>query len=159
MHATTRNGRHVVTTHCGGWVIQNTHVESGANAAVRDAREEQLKQLAHRHARDSVADEAVCILAGDFNLRTAEERPLLDAGWHDAWQWPEAVAGEAWTWSGHGHKARYDRVFVHHAQNGATVERESIMRLSGLWPALSDHVALHAVLLRRPGTAGVQCGN
>ena len=120
-HTTAGHARHVVKTHCGGWVIQNTHVESGAADVARDAREDQIKQLSRLHDRASVPDDEVFILAGDFNLRDEEERPLLDEGWRDAWQWPEALPGEAWTWSGHGCKARYDRVFVHHAQNGATV--------------------------------------
>ena len=79
---------------------------------------------------------------------------MLNEGWRDAWLWPATSLGEAWTWSGHGHRARFDRVFVHDAQNGAKVERQAIARLSGFWPALSDHVALHAVLVRRPGTSG-----
>lgn len=152
-HRAARNGRHVVITHLGGWVIQNTHVESGRNAEARDAREAQIRQLSDRHRHGSVSDDAVCVLAGDFNLRAEEEKPLLNEGWRDAWLWPAALAGEAWTWSGHGHKARFDRFFVHDAQNGVTVERQAIERLSGLWPALSDHVALHAVFARRPGTS------
>ena len=147
----TRNGRHVVTTQCGGWVLQNPHVESEATAVARDAREAQIKQLSHLHTRASVPEDAVCVLAGDFNLRPQEERPLLSQGWRDAWLWPAALPGEAWTWSRHGHKARYDRVFVHNAQNGATAERQAITRLSGFWPALSDHLVLHAVFVRRPG--------
>ena len=58
-----------------------------------------------------------------------------------------------WTWSRHGHEARFDRVFVRDAQNGAKAERQAIARLSDLWPALSDHVALHAVFVRRPGAS------
>ena len=101
-----------------------------------------------------MSDDAVCALAGDFNLRAEEERPLLNEGWRDAWLWPTALAGEACTWSGHGHKARFDRVFVHDAQNGAKAERQAIARLSDLWPALSDHAAVHAALARRPGSSG-----
>ncbi len=41
---------------------------------------------------------------------------------------------------------------MHDAQHDATVEREAITRLNGMWPALSDHVALHAVFVRRPST-------
>ena len=147
----SRNGRHVVIAYCGGWVIQNTHVESGGNAEARDAREAQIRQLSGRHRQCVVAEDAVCVLAGDFNLRAEEERPLLNEGWRDAWQWPGAAPGEDWTWAGHGHQARYDRVFVHDGQEGAKVQRQSISRLSGIWPALSDHVALHAVFLRLPG--------
>ena len=143
-----------MTTHCGPWVIQNTHVESGAHQDDRDAREQQLKQLAHLHGRSSVPDEAVCILAGDFNLRAAEEKPLLDQGWRDAWEPPMSAAEDSWTWSGHGHHARFDRVFVHAAQTGASVHRESIARLTGLWPSMSDHVALHAVFFLRAGSVG-----
>ena len=139
----------MVSTQCEGWVIQNTHVESGPNADARDAREAQIRQLSARHRNVSVTEDAVCVLTGDFNLRAEEERPLLNEGWRDAWLWHAASLGEAWTWSGHG-----DRVFVHDAQNGAKVERQAIARLSGFWPALSDHVALHAVLARRAGTSG-----
>ena len=149
----SRNGRHVVIAYCGGWVIQNTHVESGGNAEARDAREAQIRQLSGRHRQGAVAEDAVCVLAGDFNLRAEEERPLLNEGWRDAWQWPGAAPGEDWTWSGHGHQARYDRVFVHDGQEGAKVQRQSISRLSGIWPALSDHVALHAVFLQLPGNS------
>ena len=78
---------------------------------------------------------------------------MRNEGWRDAWLWPAAPLGEDWTWSGHDRQARFDRDCVHDAQNGAKVERRAIARLSGLWPALSDHVALHAVLARRPGTS------
>ena len=148
------DGCHVVITQCGGWEIQNTHLESGAGAAVRDAREVKMRQLRDRHGHVSVSEDAVRVLAGDFNLRGGEEGPLQSVGWRDAWQWPAAPPGEDWTWSGHDGQLRFDRVFVHDAQDGAKVERRAIARLSGLWPALSDHVALHAVLARRPGTSG-----
>ena len=72
----SRNGRHVVSTQCEGWVIQNTHVESGPNADARDAREAQIRQLSARYRNGSVSDDAVCVLAGDFNLRAEEERPF-----------------------------------------------------------------------------------
>ena len=49
--------------------------------------------------------------------------------------------------------ARCNPVFVHDAQNGAKAERQAIARLSDLWPALSGHVALHAVFVRQPGTS------
>ena len=144
----------MVITQCGGWEIQNTHVESGANADARDAREAQIRQLSARHRNVSVSEDAVCVLAGDFNLRGGEEGPLQSAGWRDAWQWPELVPGEDWAWSGYGRRLRFDRVFVRDAQDGTKVERRSFARLSGFCPAHTDHVALHAVLVRRPGTSG-----
>ena len=121
---------------------------------MRDAREAQIRQLGARHRSGSVSDDAACVLAGDFNLRPEEESPLRDKGWRDAWLWPAASPGEDWTWSRHGRQARYDRVLVHDAQNGAAVERQTVARLSDFWPALSDHVALHAALARRPGSSG-----
>ena len=148
------DGRHAVITQCGGWEMQNTHLDSGGCAAARDAREVQMRQLRDRHSPVSVSEDAVLVLAGDFNLRGGEEGPLQSAGWRDAWQWPAAPPSEDWAWSGHDRQLRFDRVFVHDAQDGAKVERRAIARLSGLWPALSDHAALHAVLVRRPGTSG-----
>ena len=94
----SRNGRHAVITRCGGWEVLNTHVESGADADARDAREAQIRQLSARHRNGSVSDDAVCVLAGDFNLRAEEESPLRDEGWRDAWLWPAASPGEDWTW-------------------------------------------------------------
>ena len=70
------DGRHVVITQCGGWEIQNTHLESGADAVARDARGAQIRQLSDRHGNVSVPEDAVRVLAGDFNLRGGEERPL-----------------------------------------------------------------------------------
>ena len=147
-------GRHMGITQCGGWEIQNTHLESGGGARARDAREVQMRQLCDRQSPVSVSEDAVHVLAGDFNLRGGEEGPLQPVGWRDAWQWPELVPGEDWTWSGYGRRLRFDRVFVRDAQDGTKVERRSIARLSGLCPAYTDHVALHAVLVRLPCTSG-----
>ena len=69
-------GRHVVFTQCGGWEIQNTHVESGANADARHAREAQIRHLSTRYRNVSVPEDAACVLAGDFNLCAGEEGPF-----------------------------------------------------------------------------------
>ena len=112
-----------------------------------------MRQLCDRQSPVSVSEDAVHVLAGDLNLRAGEEGPLQSAGWRDAWQCPELVPGEDWTWSGYGRRLRFDRVFVHDAQDRTKVERRAIARLRGLCPAHTDHVALHAMLVRRPCTA------
>ena len=89
----------------------------------------------------------LCVLAGDFNLRVGEERDLQREGWRDAWSSPPGV--DDWTWCRGSSTARYDRVFLHDAGDGESAECAEIRRLTGVWPALSDHVALHAVVRRR----------
>ena len=89
----------------------------------------------------------LCVLVGDFNLRVGEETALMREGWRDAWSSPLGV--DDWTWCRGSSKARYDRVFLHDAGDGESVECAQIRRLTGVWPAQSDHVALHAVFRRR----------
>ena len=68
-------------------------------------------------------------------------------GWRDAWSSPPGV--DDWTWCRGSSTARYDRVFLHDAGDGESAECAQIRRLTGVWPALSDHVALHAVVRRK----------
>ena len=68
-------------------------------------------------------------------------------GWRDAWSSPPGV--DDWTWCRGSSTARYDRVFLHDADDGDSVECAQLRRLTEGWPALSDHVALHAVVRRR----------
>ena len=89
----------------------------------------------------------LCVLAGDFNLRGGEERDLEREGWRDAWPSPPEV--DDWTWCRGSSTARYDRVFLHDADDGDSAECAQIRRLTEVWPALSGHVALHAVVRRR----------
>ena len=84
---------------------------------------------------------------GDLNLRVGEERDLQREGWRDAWSSLPGV--DDWTWCRGSSTARYDRVFLHDAGDGDSAECAQIRRLTGVWPALSDHVALHAVVRRR----------
>ena len=72
---------------------------------------------------------------------------LQREGWRDAWFSPPGV--DDWTWCRASSTARYDRVFLHDAGDGESAECAEIRRLTGVWPALSDHVALHAVVRRR----------
>ena len=53
-----------------------------------------------------------------------------------------------WTWRRGSHSARYDRVYVHEGASDS-VECVSMRALRQVWPALTDHVALHLVLRRR----------
>ena len=72
---------------------------------------------------------------------------MLKEGWRDAWFCPPGV--DDWTCSRDSNTARYDRVFLHDAGGGESAECSQIRQLTGVWPALSDHVALHAVVRRR----------
>ena len=140
-------GRHLITTRQGVWAIMNTHAESGRHARERDAREKQLLHISRLHQTET--DDQVCFLAvGDFNLRAGEERDLEREGWRDAW--PSRPGVDDWTWSRGSSTGRYDRIFLHNAGNGDTVECAQIRRLPEAWPTHSDHVALHAVVRRRP---------
>ena len=89
----------------------------------------------------------LCVLAGDLNLRVGEERDLQREGWRDAWSSPPGV--DDWTWCRGSSTARYDRVFLHDAGDGESAECAEIRRLTEVWPAFTDHVALHAVIRRR----------
>ena len=142
---TSANGRHLITTRHNGWTILNTHTESGKTSKDRDARESQLLHISRSHESEETGQ--LCILAGDLNLRSGEDRDLLREGWCDAWSSPPG--DDDWTWRRDTFRARYDRVFLHDAGDGASVECAQIRRLTDVWPALSDHVALHAVLHRR----------
>ena len=84
---------------------------------------------------------------GDLNLRVGEERNLQREGWRDAWSSLPGV--DDWTWCRGSPTARYDRVFLHDAGDGDSAVCAQIRRLTGVWPALSDHVALLAVVRRR----------
>ena len=139
------NGRHLITTRWSGWTILNTHAESGSRPVERDARESQLLHMSRSHEFEEQGQ--FCALAGDLNLRVGEERDLQREGWRDAWSSPPGV--DDWTWCRGSSKARYDRFFLHDAGDGESVECAQMRRLTGVWPALSDHVALHAVVRRR----------
>ena len=139
------NGRHLITTRWSGWTILNTHAESGSRLVERDARESQLLHMSRSHECEEQGQ--LCVLAGDLNLRVGEERDLQREGWRDAWSSPPGV--DDWTWCRGSSTARYDRVFLHDAGEGESAECAEIRRLTGVWPALSDHVALHAVVRRR----------
>ena len=140
------NGRHLVTTRRGGWTIVNVHAESGSRQQERDARESQLLHMSRSHELEGQGQ--LCVLAGDFNLRAGEDSALHREGWRDVCSTPSG--GEDWTWCRGSSTARYDRVFIHDAGEGDVVKSVQVRRLSDVWPALSDHVALHVVLRRRP---------
>ena len=139
------NGRHLITTRWSGWTILNTHAESGARPGERDARESQLAHMSRSHECEKQGQ--LCVLAGDLNLRFGEERDLQREGWRDAWSSSPAV--DDWTWCRGLSTARYDRVFLHDAGDGESAECAEIWRLTEVWPAFIDHVALHAVIHRR----------
>ena len=139
------NGRHLITTRWSGWTILNTHAESGSRPVERDARESQLLHMSRSHELEGQGQ--LCVLAGDLNLRGGEDMGLQREGWRDAWSSPPGV--DDWTWCRGSSTKRYDRVFLHDAGDGDSVECVQIRRLTGVWPALSDHVALHAVVRRR----------
>ena len=95
---------------------------------------------------ESEEEGQVCVLAGDFNLRSGESLSLETEGWRDAWC---SLAGaDDWTWRRGGSRARYDRVFLHDASVTDTVVCTRILRLPYVWPVLTDHAALNAVLHR-----------
>ena len=122
------NGRHLITTRRSGWAIFNTHAESGARQAERDARESQLLHMSRSHELEEHGQ--LCVLAGDFNLRGGEERDLEREGWRDAWSSPPEV--DDWTWCRGSSTARYDRVFLHDAGDGESAECAEIRRLTGV---------------------------
>ena len=138
------NGRHLVITRQRGWTIWNTHAESGSQEAARDARQRQLLHMSRLHEKET--DDQFCILAGDLNLHVREEVQLEQQGWRDAWSSRPGV--DNWTWCKGLHKRQYDRVFLHDPANGERLECTEIQRLTGVWPALSDHAALHVVVRR-----------
>jgi len=138
----SENGRHVITVWRGAWAISNTHAESGGRSAERNVRAAQLQHLSRSH---EASGGLACILAGDLNVREGEDHCLLVEGWRDCFNEAPRVAGDssrAWTWKRGAHSARYDRVYIH----GGSVKCERLHVIHGLWNALSDHVALHAVL-------------
>ena len=139
------NGRHLITTRRSGWTIWNTHAESGSRPVERDARESQLLHMSRSHELEEQGQ--LCVLAGDLNLRVGEVRDLQREGWRDAWSSPPGV--DDWIWCRGSSTARYDRAILHDAGNGESAECAQIWRLTGVWPALSDHVALHVVVRRR----------
>ncbi len=139
------NGRHLITTRWSGWTILNTHAESGSRLVERDARESQLLHMSRSHECEEPGQ--LCVLAGDLNLRVGEEGHLQREGWRDAWSSSPGV--DDWTWCRGSNTARYDRVFLHDAGDGESAECAEIRRLTGVWPVLSDHVALHVVVRRR----------
>ena len=145
------NGRHLLTVRRGGWTIFNTHAESGSRDAERDAREEQLLHLSRVHELERGQ---VCVITGDLNTREGDDHALLLEGWRDAWS--AAPADEEWTWRRGVHSARYDRIFVHGAAGGDAVECSQVTRLANVWPARTDHVALHTVLTREPNIESVR---
>ena len=115
---TSANGRHLITTRHSGWTILNTHAESGKTSKDRDARESQLLHISR--SQEWEERDQLCILAGDLNLRSGEDRDLLREGWRDAWSSPPG--DDDWTWCTDTFSARYDRVFLHDASDGSSVE-------------------------------------
>ena len=78
-------------------------------------------------------------------MRGGEEHCLLVEGWRDCFHEAPRVAtapsGE-WIRKMGANSARYDRVSTH----GNAVKCECLRVIPGMWSALSDNVALHAVL-------------
>ena len=140
------NGRHLVKTRWSGWTILNAHAESGSHPVETRAREIQLDRLSVSHVFED--HDQLCVIAGDLNLCVGEEGDLQGAGWRDAWPSPPGVDG--WSCCRGLSTARHDCVFHHDALNGDSAECVQIRRLSGVWPALSDYVPMHAVVRRGP---------
>ena len=124
----------------------NAHAESGPHPVETHAREIQLLRLSVSHALEE--HDQLCVIAGDLNLCVGEEGDLQGAGWRDARPSPPGV--DAWSCCRGLSPARHDCVFLHDALNGDSAECVQIRRLSGVWPALSDYVPLHAVVRRGP---------
>ena len=147
-YPSSMNGRHLVYVRGGGWSIFNTHAESGSRDLERDAREQQLLHLSRVHEQEE--DRQICVLAGDLNVRVGETHVLEAEGWRDVWNCDPhgRVDFVDWTWSRGARAERYDRILVHSASCGDAVECKKVSRIDSVWPALTDHVALHAVLSR-----------
>jgi endonuclease/exonuclease/phosphatase family metal-dependent hydrolase len=111
----------------------------------RDARESQLLHMSRSHELEEQGQ--LCVLAGDLNLRVGEEGICREKAGAMHGLRPPRV--DDWTWCRGSSTARYDRVFLHDAGNGESAECAQIRRLTRVWPALSDHVALHVVVRRR----------
>jgi endonuclease/exonuclease/phosphatase family metal-dependent hydrolase len=143
------NGRHLVTAYTDHWGITNVHAESGGRQRDIDERGTQLLHMSRKHETED--SRGVCVLAGDFNMREGEEHCLRVEGWRDVWlerpTHDHQARGDQWTWRKAASSARYDRIFVHDAEDVVVCEQTS--RVPGIWPSLSDHVALHATLRRR----------
>ena len=140
------NGRHLVKTRWSGWTVLNAHAESGSHPVETHAREIQLLRLSVSHALEE--HDQLCVIAGDLNLCVGEEGDLQGAGWRDARL--SAPRLDASSCCRGVFPARHDCVFLHDALNGDSAECVQIRRLSGVWPALSDYVPLHAVVRRGP---------
>ena len=151
----SQQGRHLLTVYAQEWSITNTHAESGGRTVRdRDERAAQLVQMSRQH--ESADSRGVCVLAGDFNIRLGEEDCLWTEGWRDAQlnfasEGQRRVQEDEWTWRRGASSGRYDRVFVHGGADAVECERFS--RLTSIWPARSDHVALLVVLRRKSGAA------
>ena len=142
---TSRDGRHYIKVQWNRWTIWNTHAESGSLQEQRDARERQLCEMSRKHENEPEHD--LFVFAGDLNLRDGEDSDLLREGWRDAWSLQPGDGN--WTWGRGLSKARYDRIFLHDAKNGDSAECVEIRRLTGVHPALIDHLPLHAVVRRK----------
>ena len=139
----TTQGRHSLTVKRALWVVTNVHAESGGGAVNRDARAKQLLDLSRSHEGD---DSSVHVLAGDLNLRQGEDQCLLNEGWRDVWISIDGM--EEWTWRHTEHQdryARFDRIYIRGAPL-ASVRCLQKRRLTNTWGAMTDHVAMRAVL-------------
>ena len=144
----SNNGRHTLTVRRGEWAVINVHAESGPRSVDRDARAEQLRYMSRSHERDAAR---VHLLVGDLNARLGEDQCLLSEGWRDAWCAfdDNLYVSDDWTWQAPGHRARYDRVYMHNSTLAAA-HCIQIERLTNVWGASTDHVALRAVVRMVP---------
>ena len=145
----SNNGRHVLTVRRHGWTVANAHAESGRRQEERDEREVQLQYLSRLHERENGN---ICVLAGDLNAREGEDLCLRTEGWRDLWTEAPGIdvdnQQEPWTWRRGANSARYDRFYAQ-ACGPDSVECAHMEAIRSIWPARTDHVALHVVLRRR----------
>lgn len=141
----SKNGRHLITVRRNGWLIVNTHLESGGRRDELEARSQQLQELSRWH---QTREAKAFVLVGDCNVREGEDQCLRREGWRDAWEEMGASAeGEHWTWKAGRSQFRFDRVYVHDG-GGHSVVSAKMKTMPGVWGRLSDHVPLHVVLRR-----------
>ena len=149
----SNNGRHTLTVRRGEWALINVHAESGPHSVDRDARAEQLRYMSRSHERDAAR---VHLVVGDLNVRPGEDQCLLSEGWRDAWCVfdDNMFDPDDWTWQASGHRARFDRLYMHNSTT-ATAQCIQIERLTSVWGALTDHVALRVVVRKVPRRASL----